>query len=157
MNIPTGPLDWIPLRAMFPVILALGLFAVEAGFLIGRRRRAKSTIEREAPTGAMVAAIPGLLAFMLAFIFSSAAANFDTRPRAVLEEAEILKSALCRVRLLPKNITAAIWPLVVEYTLLRAEPMTPENIMPIIQKSEALQSRLWKQAQLFARSGNDSE
>jgi hypothetical protein len=153
---PTGPLDWIPLRTVFPLILVLGLLAVETGFLIGRWRRSKSTIEREAPAAAMVAAMLGLLAFMLAFTFSSAAANFDMRRRAVLEEAQILRSAMSRCSLLPENITHAVRPLLVEYTLLRAGPMTPENIMPMIQKSEELQSRLWKQAQIFARTSNDS-
>ena len=153
---PTGPLDWIPLRAVFPMILTLGLLAVESGFLIGRWRRSKSTVEREAPAAAMVAAMLGLLAFMLAFTFSSAAANFDTRRRAVLEEAQILRSVMSRVSLLPENITSAMHPLLVEYTLLRAEPMTPENIMPMIQKSEELQSRLWMQARSFARTSNNS-
>lgn len=153
---PTGPLDWISLRAVFPLTLMLGLLSVETGFLIGRWRRTKSTVEREAPTAAMVAAMLGLLAFMLAFTFSSAAANFDTRRKAVLEEAQILQSAMSRVSLLPENITSTVHPLLVEYTLLRAEPMTPENIMPMIQKSEELQSRLWKEARTFARSNRDS-
>ena len=59
--------DVLPLWAVFLIELAAGWIVLEAGYRSGRWRHARSAEEKDAPVGAMVAAILGLVAFMLAF------------------------------------------------------------------------------------------
>ncbi len=81
------PLDIIPLWCFFLMTMLIGMLSVEVGYRIGKSRHAHSPDEKDAPVAAMVASILGLLALILAFTFSMAAARFDTRRQAVLEEA----------------------------------------------------------------------
>jgi len=88
-----APFDSVPLWAVFVAELVLGWTALEAGYRLGRWRHACTLEEKDAPVGAMVAAILGLVAFMLAFTFSLAASRFDDRRMAVLDEANAIGTA----------------------------------------------------------------
>src|SRR5438477_2003363 len=99
---PVPPLDYVPYWALFPLALLFAWVALEGGYRLGRWRHARSEDEKDAPVGAMVAAILGLLAFMLAFTFSLAALRFDARRETVLEEANAIGTTYLRAKLLPE-------------------------------------------------------
>ena len=81
-----GPLDFLPLWALFAATVAVVLMAMEGGYRLGTFRRRGTEPEKEAPVGAMVGALLGLLAFMLAFTFGLAASRFDARRTVLLDE-----------------------------------------------------------------------
>jgi hypothetical protein len=70
------PLAHIPLWALFGTTVVLILLAIEVGYRVGRWRQWRAEHERETPVGTIVAAILGLLAFLL-FTFGMAAARFE--------------------------------------------------------------------------------
>src|SRR5262245_51151559 len=98
-----GPLDALPLWALFIVILLVVLLSVEFGYRLGRYRRRRHEEEKEAPLGTMVGAILGLLAFILAFTFGLAATRFDTRRQVVLDEANAIGTTYLRAGMLPEQ------------------------------------------------------
>ena len=98
-----GPLDALPLWALFIVILLVVLLAVEFGYRLGKYRRSRHEEEKEAPLGTMVGATLGLLAFFLAFTFGLAAARFDTRRQVLLDEANAIGTTYLRASILPEG------------------------------------------------------
>jgi hypothetical protein len=49
-----GPIDALPLWALFVVILLVVLLSVEFGYRLGKYRRSRREEEKEAPLGTMV-------------------------------------------------------------------------------------------------------
>ena len=147
----TGPLDAVPLWALFALtIVGVGL-AVEIGYRVGKHRRSRAP-ETEAPVGSMVAAMLGLLAFMLAFTFGFAAARFDDRKRSILEEANAIGTAYLRAAMLPEPQQSAIRQLLRQYVDARLEGAQPGQLSPAIAKSTELHQKLWDQATEVAKT-----
>ena len=152
----TGPLDQIPLWCFLPLIVSVCLLTLEAGYRLGRWRHSCTAEEKEAPVAAMVAAVLGLLAFMLAFTFSMAASRFDARRQAVLHEANAIGTAYLRTRLLPEPHGTEIASQLRRYTEFRARPLTPDNIAEVLAESEKLQDQMWSQAVAAAELNRES-
>ncbi len=57
-------LDAVPLWGLFAASFVLIWLALEGGYRLGKWRHARVPQEKDAPVGAMVAAILGLLAFL---------------------------------------------------------------------------------------------
>src|SRR5947208_16400021 len=98
-----GPLDALPLWALFIVILLVVLLSVECGYRLGKYRRSRHEQEKEAPLGTMVGAPLGLLAFILAFTFGLAAARFDSRRQVLLDEANAIGTTYLRAGMPPER------------------------------------------------------
>ncbi|HZZ80435.1 MAG TPA: hypothetical protein VFE62_18170 [Gemmataceae bacterium] len=140
------PLDAIPLWLYFTLIVAVCLLAIESGYRFGRWRHQRAAEEKDAPVGAMVAAILGLLAFMLAFTFSLAATRFDLKRQAVLEEANAIGTTYLRTRLLPEPQRDEIADLLREYVDLRLRGVNEGNVAETVAGSEKIQTQLWSKA-----------
>src|SRR5262252_6331730 len=97
----SGPIDVLPLWALFIVIMLIVLLSVEFGYRLGKYRRSHHEMEKEAPLGTMVGAELALLAFILAFTFGLAAARFDTRRQVLLDEANAIGTTYLRAGMLP--------------------------------------------------------
>ena len=91
-----GPLDSIPLPAIFALTFALVLIALEAGRRIGRARAASSDPENPSSVGSMTSSSLALLAFLLAFTFSVAAERFDVRRTTLLDEVNAIGTTFLR-------------------------------------------------------------
>jgi len=141
-----GPLDFLPLWALFALTLFFVLLAVEGGYRMGNRSRQRSDQEKEAPVGAMVGTTLGLLAFLLAFAFGMAADRFDARRGVLLDEANGIGTAYLRADLLGAARGAEVRKLLREYVDVRLEAVRSENVALGAKKSEALHTRLWEQA-----------
>jgi hypothetical protein len=150
------PLDIFPLWGLFLAVCALGSLAVEGGYRLGRWRHARAADEKEAPVGAMVAAILGLLAFMLAFTFGLAASRFDARRQVILEEANAIGTAYLRTRLLPEPQRTEIATLLREYVDVRVRGVQEGKIAEAIARSEELHEHLWSQATAAAEKNPGS-
>ena len=141
------PLDVVPLWVLFLATCVATWLAVEAGYRLGRWRHARAPEEKETPVGAMVGSILGLLAFMMAFTFSLAAARFDARREAVLEEANAIGTTYLRARLLPEPQRGEAIRLLQEYVDARLPDIrqgAPYQILSqAVARSEQLHEQLW--------------
>ena len=140
-----NPFTFLPVWALFLTTVALCLLAVEAGFRIGRRRRSLEHKDTEKSVGTMVGATLGLLAFMLAFTFGSAAARFGVRKQLVIDDANAVQAAFLRAELLPAPHAKEIQNLLEEYVDLRVAAKQHE-IQAVISRSEEIQDEIWARA-----------
>ncbi len=136
----------IPLWIFLPLLLVVCGLALDVGYRLGKWRHSRALEEKEAPVAAMVASVLGLLAFILAFTFSTAASRFDARRQAVLHEANAIGTTYLRTRLLPKPAADEFAAFLVRYTELRTYKMTPENIGELLVESERLHDEMWSKA-----------
>jgi hypothetical protein len=150
-----GPIDALPLWALFIFILLVVLLSVELGYRLGKYRRRRHEEEKEAPLGTMVGAELALLAFILAFTFGLAAARFDTRRQALLDEANAIGTTYLRAGMLPER-GEEIRRLLRDYVATRLEAVQPGKLSEGIRRSEDIQQQAWTQADVVAEKNPDS-
>jgi hypothetical protein len=156
MNLPTQPLDLIPLWAIYILIVGLLLLTTELGFQAGRAWQHRIP-EKDTAIGPMVAATLGLVAFLLAFMTSFAAERFDTRRKLVLAEANALGTAYLRAGYLPEPIATESRDLLREYVDVRLSTAQPENVEAAIARSEEIQLELWGRAEALVEQTGGSD
>jgi hypothetical protein len=101
--------------------------------------------------GAVVGAMLGLLAFMLAFTFGLAATRFDARRMAVLEEANAIGTTYQRAGLLEEPYRSQVRSILREYVDMRVAGVLQGTYEQTIIRSEELQRQLWAQAEVLGR------
>jgi len=139
-------LDYIPVWGIFLLTILVSFIFFEIGFRLVKYR--KKTLEHasEAPIGSIFAAILSLLAFILAFTFSSAATRYDERNKLVLEEAIAIEQTYFRASFLPEVYQAKVHELLKEYALVRLKGINAENHREALKKSILIQDELWSYA-----------
>jgi len=150
-----GPIDALPLWALFIVILLVVLLSVECGYRLGRYRRGRQEQEKEAPVGTMVGATLGLLAFILAFTFGLAAARFDTRRQVLLDEANAIGTTYLRAGMLPER-GEKMRALLRDYVGVRLDAVRSGNVAEAIRRSENIQQQIWAEADAVAEKNPNS-
>jgi hypothetical protein len=88
------------LLAVLGMLLGM-LLLLETGRRLGARRFARDPEAAKSGGGATEGAVFGLMALLIAFTFSGAAARFDVRRDLVVEEANYIGTAWLRLDLLP--------------------------------------------------------
>jgi hypothetical protein len=141
-----GPIDVLPLWALFIVILLVVLLAVEFGYRLGKYRRSHHETEKEAPLGTMVGATLGLLAFVLAFTFGLAAQRFDMRRQVLLDEANAIGTTYLRAGTLPER-GEEVRRLLRDYVNVRLKAMQSGKVAEGIRGSEDIQQKVWTEAE----------
>src|SRR5262245_37590083 len=141
-----GLLDALPLWVLFIATLTVGLLSFEGGFWVGKRWRRRTEKEQEIVVRGLIGGMLGLEAFMLAFTFGAAAAHYDARRQAVIDEANAIRTAYLRADFLPEPHRAEIRNLLREYVDVRLEGVRSGKIEPAIARSEELHNQLWLQA-----------
>jgi hypothetical protein len=142
-------LDFLPLWAFFAATCLFSGLALEAGYRLGGRRR-RSAPDHDGPVAAIVASVLALFAFLLAFTFSSAAARYEARRQAVLEEANSIGTTWLRAQMLQEPQRANSLKLLREYVDVRVTGIRGGRVEETIARSEAIQSELWKEAKAEA-------
>jgi hypothetical protein len=137
-------LDAFPLWLLFLATVLVVCLAVELGYRVGNYRRTHGP-EKEAPVGAMVAAMLGLLAFLLAFVFGMAASRFEQRRQTVLDDANAIGTTYLRAALLPEPQKAEIRRLLRQYVDVRLAGIQLGNQVQALDTSEDLQNQIWSQ------------
>ena len=150
-----GPIDALPLWALFIAILLVVLLSIEFGYRLGKYRRSRREEEKEAPLGTMVGATLGLLALVLAFTFGLAAARFDTRRQVLLDEANAIGTTYLRSGMLPER-GEEIRRLLREYVGVRLEAVQSGKVAEGIQKSEDIQQKVWTEAENVGQKNPNS-
>jgi hypothetical protein len=141
-----APLDVVPLWAFFLAAVVAIMLAHEFGYRIGRARGRRADKESDGPVGGMVAAELGLLAFLLAFTFGSAASRFDNRRQVLLDESNAIGTAYLRAEMLPEPHRAEVRRLLREYVDVRIAATQGGSVDEAIRRSEALHGKLWAEA-----------
>jgi hypothetical protein len=96
--------------------------------------------------GAIVAAILGLPAFLIAFTFGMGASRFEARRGLVLDEANAIGTTYLRAALVPEPHRKEIRSLLRDYVDVRLQGVEPGMAAQAVARSEELQAQLWTQA-----------
>lgn len=145
-----GPLDFMPLWALFGLTITVVLLSLEVGFRVGRRRAALADPEKESSAGAMASASLALLAFLLAFTFGFAASRFEVRRTILIDEVNAIGTTYLRSRTLPEAERPAARTLLREYVDVRLEGARSGDVDAAVRRSVEIQDRLWEQAAALA-------
>jgi ABC-type multidrug transport system fused ATPase/permease subunit len=137
------------------VLIVSGLFivmllAMEIGFRSGRRKQA-STTETITQANAVLAAMLGLLALLLAFTFSAALQRYEDRSQTVVTEANAIGTTYLRARLLPREMQDEVQALLRRYLDVRiqegrVDATDPELHESLQQQAQLMQAQLWSHA-----------
>lgn len=141
--------DLIPIwLLLIGTVLVMVLF-IEFGFRLGKNAQANSKKAQTAQVRSIMGAGLGLLAFMLAFTFSTAQSHFEVRVQSLAEEARIARNAFLQADLLTEPYRAQVKELLRDYIKLRSQTKpsgnTPaaQQIAVLIETSEEIQHQLW--------------
>jgi hypothetical protein len=144
--------DLVPIWLLFiGTILAMILF-IEFGFRLGRNAQVNFKKAQTSQVRGIMGAGLGLLAFMLAFTFSTAQSHFEARVQNLAEEARIARIAFMQADLLEEPRRSQVKQLLRDYVHLRSRDFKLEDsgidqqLAELLQKSEHIQNRLWSLA-----------
>ena len=138
--------DSVPIGAVLVATVALVLFALQCGVMVGRRRIARGLPKLEV-SGAMAGATMGLLAFMLAFTFNGAATRHEARKTLVMKETNAIETAWLRAGFLPEPARTAMRGLLKDYVSVRVKvALGQAELHEGLQRSEHLQDSMWSLA-----------
>jgi hypothetical protein len=144
------------LLTIFVVALSVMLVSSEIG-----RRLARRGIGRDRGTASistLEGAIYTLLALMIGFTFAVALSRFESRRDAVLNEANAIGTTALRARLLPEPHRTEALKLLQGYVKIRLDisqrPVSATELTNAIERSNAIQEALWRQAMAVAAKDN---
>jgi hypothetical protein len=145
-------LDLIPIWLLFIGAMSLMVFFIEVGFRLGKRALLNAKKAQISQVRAIMGAGLGLLAFILAFTFSTAQSHFELRVQSVAEEARIARNAFMQADLLAEPERTQAKQLLKDYIDLRSNMRNPKNLnvsealAELISFSEQIQKKLWELA-----------
>jgi hypothetical protein len=141
--------DLVPIWVLLiGTILVMVLF-IECGFRMGKRAQTHAKKAQTSQVRAIMGAGLGLLAFMLAFTFSTAQSHFEARVQSLAEEARIARNAFLQADLLAEPARTEAKQLLQGYVKLRSslrsesERDAAKEVAEFIQTSEKIQRELW--------------
>jgi len=113
--------DLIPIWFLLIGTVGLMVLFIEFGFRLGRKAQATAKKAQTSQVRAIMGAGLGLLAFMLAFTFSTAQSHFEARVQSLAEEARIARNAFMQADMMkePERTQAK--------QLLRIRVIRPED------------------------------
>jgi hypothetical protein len=139
-------------------IFLLGLAAIFAAIEIGYWLGAQASVQGDDNVSTLEGAVIGLLALIVGFTFAMALARFEARRDAVLTEANAIGTTALRARLLPEPHRKEVLGLLRDYVNVRLDltqhVATQVDLATAIERSNALQEKLWQQAMAMAASDN---
>jgi hypothetical protein len=134
--------------------MAIALAGSELGFILGKRRAQRPDFKGEAQVSSLTGAHLGLFAFILAFSFSLAAGQADSRKSLVLEESIAIEGAYLKADLLTSSRGAKIQDILRGYSRLRATAENIDDSRAFNKQSEEILRQLWGEIQLLIADGD---
>jgi hypothetical protein len=143
------------------LMCSAGLFfgmlgCLELGRRIGVRRLANDPDGATVGVGTLEGAIFGLLALLVAFAFSGAAARFETRRQLIIEETNDIGTAYLRLDLLPLSVQPPLRDRFRQYVTVRLDAYRQlPNVAAAthgMERATALQAEIWTQAVVHSRA-----
>lgn len=148
-------MDVLSLWGIFFILMAAILLSIEFGFLLGKREEKRVSEAKSIRTGPVVTATLGLLAFMLAFTFSTVTSRQDERKHLVIDESNAIGTAYLRAEVLPQADRDNVQRALNHYLSLRIAAVQAGKAGELEQLNTAkeLQNELWLMAvDIAARS-----
>lgn len=141
--------DLVPIWVLFVGTILLMVMFIELGFRLGKNAQGGAKKAQTSQVRAIMGAGLGLLAFMLAFTFSTAQSHFEARVQNLAEEARIARNAFMQADVLPEPERTQAKQLLADYVELRSvgslsNPRGIEQeLAEGLRKSEEIQKDLW--------------
>lgn len=141
--------DSVPIELVLVGTILVMMVFIEGGFRLGRKAQVHSKKAQISQVRAIMGAGLGLLAFMLAFTFSTAQSHFEVRVQSLAEEARIARNAFMQADLLAEPGRSQAKRLLRDYVELRNDirkvvsQRVTEKLAEAIQVSEQIQRELW--------------
>jgi len=146
--------DLIPIWVLLVGTILIMIVFIEFGFRLGQKAQAKSKKAQTSQVRAIMGAGLGLLAFMLAFTFSTAQSHFEMRVQGLAEEARIARNAFMQADLLAEPARTQAKQLLKQYIEVRlgmraireleTEAGPAEGLAEALRMSEQIQHDLWQ-------------
>lgn len=146
--------DLIPIWVLLVGTVLIMIMFIEFGFRLGQKAQAKSKKAQTSQVRAIMGAGLGLLAFMLAFTFSTAQSHFEMRVQGLAEEARIARNAFMQADLLAEPARTGAKQLLKQYIEVRlgrraireleTEAGPAERLAEALRLSEQIQHDLWQ-------------
>lgn len=132
-------------------ILCTMLLMIEVGYRLGLRRHSADSDSSRAHLNSILAAILGVLALLLGFTFSLSMQRFESRSRALVDEANAIGTTVLRAQLLPAGQRDDMQDLLRRYVQVRADAAATRlddhhEREAQLNKARHLQDALWSQA-----------
>jgi hypothetical protein len=132
------------------------LVLLNIGRRIGVRRLANDPEGAMVGVGAVEGAVFGLLALLVAFTFSGAAARFDTRRQLIIEETNDIGTAYLRLDLLPLPAQQPLRDRFRQYVAARLDTYRHLSDVAVatkaLERAAAVQAEIWTQAVAHSRA-----
>jgi hypothetical protein len=141
--------DLIPIWFLLIGTVGLMVLFIEFSFRLGSRALATAKKAQTSQVRAIMGAGLGLLAFMLAFTFSTAQSHFEARVQNLAEEARIARNAFMQADMMKEPERTQAKQLLREYIELRSvgklgnEKGTEQDLAESLRVSEQIQKDLW--------------
>jgi len=145
-------LDLIPIWVLLIGTILLMVIFIEFGFRLGKSAQLNAKKAQTSQVRAIMGAGLGLLAFMLAFTFSTAQTHFEARVQNLAEEARIARNAFMQADLLAEPVRTEAKLLLRDYVDLRSGkfksnlPGFSDKVAELLGISEQIQKDLWLMA-----------
>lgn len=150
-------LETLPIPGVYVVVVLLILGACEAGFRIGRGYHLRHRDEAAPGSlGPVVGGLIGMLAFLLAFTFSTASTQHSSRKQNVLQEADAIAIAHQRSDLLPEPAGTEIRGLLREYLEVRLRAAETLDWRSADVRSRQIHRQLWRTVSASAKAQADT-
>lgn len=141
---------------LLPILALCMIICMEVGYRVGRASSLRHTGQEEKGSGAIEAAIFGLLGLMLAFTFSAAQSRVEKRRDLVVKEANAIGTAYLRLDLLAAEAQPALRKAFREYldTRIAVYEAIPdfEKVYQGLARADQLQKKIWTMAQEAVRA-----
>jgi hypothetical protein len=141
--------DQFSIELLFLLTFAFMVLMLEFGFRFGHRTHAKPVKAQTAQVRALMGATLGLLAFMLAFTFSTAQSHFENRMQFQIDEALVAKNAFMLADLAGEPLHTQARELLLEYVVGRLDlnkmvrQEREKEAFLLLQRAEEIQLELW--------------
>ena len=151
-------LDSCPILLVFIAIVVGTLLVGELGFLIGRRIRKEDGLDKYPIENSASSIVLGLLAFILAFSFSSVASRYKELKDIARNDTEAIEDVYMMADFLPDETAKEVRSLLHEYHRVRLDGIESRDRTKLgtaIDRAEEIQEELWPII-VEARKTNDS-
>lgn len=142
--------DLVPIWLLLLGTILIMILFIEYGFRLGKSAQTGAKKAQTSQVRAIMGAGLGLLAFMLAFTFSTAQTHFESRVQNLAEEARIARNAFMQADLLSEPSRTQAKQLLKDYVGLRSDigrftgkEIFEKNIGEALRESEKIQQDLW--------------
>jgi len=152
-----GFIRWLSPWVLFPLTVLLGVIATELGVWLSKKARLAEAGGPPPPTGSLVGAILGLLAFMLGFTFSNASTRYSNRKELVIQQARAISTCYLRSGIIPEPQKNEIRALLTDYIGILVNLKNPSDIDSNVSKLEILNLQIWDKASSLVRENMDPD